>query len=216
MCDFHYFIIISVAGSPLFGSKKCTWGPTYWCSHIDHAKECGAVQHCLQTVWQNQKIQVKSDETCTYCMLLVGELRSALENKATEDEIAKGIADACALLPPGIDRDVCKGIVKDDIPIVMQMLLSKITPSMACNAVGFCSVPDEEKPTTETTTVTKTTKTTALTTTTGAQTPCEDCMKFIKDLQNAITSNETVSQLEQILHDMVCQNLGPFAQEVSD
>ena len=147
-------------------------------------------------------------------MLLVGQLRSALQNKATEDEIAKGIAEACALLPAGTDREVCKGIVKDDLPIVIQILLSKITPSMACYTVGFCSVPDKKKPAIETTVVTKTT--TALSTTTAGPEQCQDCMKFINDLKAAVTSNETVSQLEQIIDAVICQHLGPFAKEVSD
>ena len=38
----------------LLGSRKCTYGPSYWCSHIHHAKECNAVQHCMTTVWKNQ------------------------------------------------------------------------------------------------------------------------------------------------------------------
>jgi len=38
----------------LLGSRKCTYGPSYWCSNIHHAKECNAVQHCMTTVWKNQ------------------------------------------------------------------------------------------------------------------------------------------------------------------
>ena len=208
------FHILSVAGSPLVGDKQCTWGPSYWCSHIDHAKECGAVQHCLQNVWKNQVIQVQSTESCTYCMLLVGQLRSALQDKATEGEIANTIANACELLPAGTDRKVCKGIVEDDLPIVMELLLSKITPSMACYTVGFCSVPDKTEKAIDTTEMT-TVKTTAISTTPKGPDKCQDCKKFIQDLKDTLVSNETVSSLEQIIDAVFCQNLGPFAQEVS-
>lgn len=203
-----------VAGSPLLGSKKCTWGPSYWCSHISHAKECGAVQHCMTTVWQNQIIKVKSDETCTYCMLLVGELRSALQDKATDEDIAKDISNACDLLPAGIDRNVCKGIVTDDLPIVLQMLTSKITPSMACYAVGFCSVPDEPKEAPEV--EPKQTSEVTAVAMVDQKAKCDDCMKFFEDVQDTITSNETIDQLKQIIHDSICVNLGSFVSECDD
>ena len=39
----------------LLSSNKCIYGPSYWCSSIHHAKECSAVQHCMATVWKNQR-----------------------------------------------------------------------------------------------------------------------------------------------------------------
>lgn len=34
------------------GLKRCTWGPTYWCSSDDTAAECKAVDHCKEKVWK--------------------------------------------------------------------------------------------------------------------------------------------------------------------
>ena len=34
-------------------TDKCAWGESYWCSDLKIAKECGAVQHCISTVWKN-------------------------------------------------------------------------------------------------------------------------------------------------------------------
>lgn len=51
---------ISVLGGAIPGQEKCVWGPPYWCSHVTHARECGATTHCLQTVWKNQIIKPKS------------------------------------------------------------------------------------------------------------------------------------------------------------
>lgn len=31
----------------------CSRGESYWCSEIRVAKQCGAIQHCKDTVWKN-------------------------------------------------------------------------------------------------------------------------------------------------------------------
>lgn len=54
------FILCSASCGTLLGSKECSWGPSYWCSHARNAKACGAVQHCLDTVWSKQIIKEDS------------------------------------------------------------------------------------------------------------------------------------------------------------
>ena len=33
-------------------TKRCTWGPAYWCSTTAAAVECKAVEHCREVVWK--------------------------------------------------------------------------------------------------------------------------------------------------------------------
>ncbi|XP_030057550.1 pulmonary surfactant-associated protein B isoform X2 [Microcaecilia unicolor] len=40
----------AIAGTAL-RAGDCTWGPAYWCSNMDAAKECNAVLHCQTHVW---------------------------------------------------------------------------------------------------------------------------------------------------------------------
>lgn len=54
------FILCSAPCGTLLGSKECSWGPSYWCSHARNAKACSAVQHCLDTVWSKQIIKEDS------------------------------------------------------------------------------------------------------------------------------------------------------------
>jgi saposin len=35
----------------LLGGDKCTFGPSYWCRSVAHARACKAEQHCLEKVW---------------------------------------------------------------------------------------------------------------------------------------------------------------------
>ncbi len=36
----YYIQSTSNQPSPIVGSNKCTWGPSYWCSSIENAREC--------------------------------------------------------------------------------------------------------------------------------------------------------------------------------
>jgi len=40
----------------LLGGKKCVWGPGYWCQSVNHAKACGALEHCQEQVWKAKKL----------------------------------------------------------------------------------------------------------------------------------------------------------------
>ncbi|XP_041089622.1 prosaposin-like [Polyodon spathula] len=42
---------VTVKTVPLLGTKECTWGPSYWCTDMQTAKECNAVEHCQAHVW---------------------------------------------------------------------------------------------------------------------------------------------------------------------
>lgn len=57
-------ILCSASCDTLLGSRECSWGPSYWCSHARNAKACGAVQHCLDTVWSKQIIKEDSQVSC--------------------------------------------------------------------------------------------------------------------------------------------------------
>jgi hypothetical protein len=63
--------ISALAAPDLLGKDECTYGPSYWCSQISKAKKCGAVQHCMQTVWKNQIIKPKDVSFFLYKMLIL-------------------------------------------------------------------------------------------------------------------------------------------------
>lgn len=48
------FIIVVVgaaSSATLLGARKCTYGPSYWCSSLEAAKECSALKHCIKNKW---------------------------------------------------------------------------------------------------------------------------------------------------------------------
>ncbi len=83
----------------VLGSKRCTWGPSYWCSSLSNSHECGSIDHCANQIWSQQAIQKKeNDNICQYCEYTIDKLRSIIaENKTAvsendeEKEIRNGI-----------------------------------------------------------------------------------------------------------------------------
>ena len=48
MLNIYLFSALAVSAD-----NQCSRGESYWCSDIRIAKRCGAVQHCVDTVWKN-------------------------------------------------------------------------------------------------------------------------------------------------------------------
>ncbi|KAJ6637825.1 Prosaposin [Pseudolycoriella hygida] len=61
--EYQSFVQIDFVGAPskfrsnlgekphLLGASKCTYGPSYWCSHVDNAKDCNATKYCESNGW---------------------------------------------------------------------------------------------------------------------------------------------------------------------
>ncbi|XP_064635134.1 prosaposin-like isoform X3 [Lineus longissimus] len=141
-------LVAAAAASPLLGSERCTWGPSYWCSHIKAAKECNAVQHCISTVWKNQKLPAvtdgKSGELCQFCEDTMKEVLNKV--KGGEKEILAYLEQACSIIPDSGLAAQCKSMVDEFFPQIMQMVIAELDPKTICTAVGFCTQGFKPKP----------------------------------------------------------------------
>lgn len=54
-------ILLAALASPVLGLRECTQGSAVWCQNVKTASDCGAVQHCLQTVWNKPAVVSASD-----------------------------------------------------------------------------------------------------------------------------------------------------------
>lgn len=69
----------------MLGSRRCTWGPSYWCSSLSNSRECSSMDHCSNRVWSQQSIQKKSeDSVCQYCQFTMTKLRNIIGENRTE------------------------------------------------------------------------------------------------------------------------------------
>lgn len=49
-----------------------------------NAKECSAVNHCIQTIWENLELPEDNDDICTLCKNMVKEARDQLLSNETQ------------------------------------------------------------------------------------------------------------------------------------
>ncbi len=83
-----YFLFLEA-----LGSKRCTWGPSYWCSSLSNTRECSSIDHCSNKIWSQQRIEKKpNDNLCQYCEFTIEKLRVIIEDNKTDVGIYKNIS----------------------------------------------------------------------------------------------------------------------------
>ncbi|KAF5929077.1 hypothetical protein HPG69_015550, partial [Diceros bicornis minor] len=98
-------------GSPVLGLKECTRGSAVWCQNVKTAADCGAVKHCLQTVWSKPSVQ----------------------------EILVYLERTCDWLPKPNMSASCKEIVDSYLPVILDMIKGQMShPGEVCSALNLC------------------------------------------------------------------------------
>uniref|UniRef100_A0A8D8AVK0 Prosaposin n=1 Tax=Culex pipiens TaxID=7175 RepID=A0A8D8AVK0_CULPI len=130
---------VETGGRHLVGAKECTWGPSYWCSNLKNAKGCGAVTHCIQTVWERQKYPVDNDEICNICLDMVKQARDQLESNETQADLKAVFEGSCNLIPIKVVKKECRKLADDFIPELVEALASQMNPNVVCSVAGLCN-----------------------------------------------------------------------------
>ncbi|XP_063817383.1 prosaposin isoform X2 [Pseudophryne corroboree] len=128
-------LFAAVAATPLFGTEQCANGPGVWCVNIRTASQCGAVEHCRQTVWN--KPMLKS-VPCDLCKEVVDVVRKFVSDNATQSEILSYLNKACEFIPDEAISSECKQLVDQYYPLVLNIIVEELNPSVACAAIGLC------------------------------------------------------------------------------
>ncbi|XP_067008274.1 uncharacterized protein Sap-r [Anabrus simplex] len=143
LCVLYIAVLTAVgegaARRAILGSKECTWGPSYWCVNITNAKNCGAVKHCIQTVWEHQKLPPDNDNVCQICKEMVKEARDQLESNQTQEDLRQVLEGSCKLIPIRIVADECMKLADDFIPELVETLASQMNPQVVCSVAGLCN-----------------------------------------------------------------------------
>uniref|UniRef100_A0A8C8VFI2 Prosaposin n=1 Tax=Pelusios castaneus TaxID=367368 RepID=A0A8C8VFI2_9SAUR len=80
--------------SPLSWQKECTESPENWCQNLETALQCGAVEHCQQTVWNMLPMKTIP---CHMCKIIVSLIGKVLQNNQTDVSSLKNPATFLAL-----------------------------------------------------------------------------------------------------------------------
>ncbi|XP_045437707.1 prosaposin isoform X4 [Pipistrellus kuhlii] len=126
----------AAAASPVLGLRECTRGSAVWCQNIKTAADCGAVKHCLQTVWS--KPTVKS-LPCDVCKDVITAADNMLKENATEQEILVYLEKTCDWLPKPDLSASCKEMVDTYLPVILDMIKGQMSqPEEVCSALSLC------------------------------------------------------------------------------
>ncbi|XP_050083567.1 uncharacterized protein LOC126570092 [Anopheles aquasalis] len=123
----------------MLGAKECTWGPTYWCANLSNAKSCGAVSHCIQSVWETHRYPVDNDEICNICLDMVRQARDQLESNETQSDLKAVFEGSCNLIPIKVVKKECRKMADDFVPELVEALASQMNPNVVCSVAGLCN-----------------------------------------------------------------------------
>jgi len=130
---------VSSSPAPALGSQQCSWGPSYWCANIPQASQCGAVKHCIKTVWEKETVPLDDDEVCKICKDMVGQARDTLLSNETQEELKEVFDGSCDLIPIQIIAKECKTLSDQFIPELVETLASEMNPDTVCTVSGLCN-----------------------------------------------------------------------------
>lgn len=118
--------------------KECHKGPAVWCKSIKQGSECGAVGHCIATVWEKRNDTVYTNGIATKFIRLFRQLKDVRE-LINEEYLASRIASACEDIEhPDIAR-TCKDNTHDLHQYMLHVLLSETTPETMCTLINMCN-----------------------------------------------------------------------------
>ncbi|XP_037070539.1 prosaposin-like isoform X2 [Pollicipes pollicipes] len=127
------------------GSKKCTFGPSYWCDHISKSAECGMTSWCIDKVWNYMSLPEDNDDVCHICLDMVKEARDQLNSNETQEELKEVLEGSCNLLPIRLIAKECDELVDEFIPELVEVLSSQMNPQVVCQTAGLCNSPRVDK-----------------------------------------------------------------------
>ncbi|XP_075390928.1 prosaposin [Tenrec ecaudatus] len=220
-------------GSPVLDLKECTKGSAVWCQDIKTASECGALRHCLQTVWN--KPTVKS-LPCDICKDVIVEAGKLLKESGAEEKITGNLEKVCEWLPNANLTSSCKTIVDSYLPVILDIIKGETSrPEEVCSALKLCQSLQKHLAELQHQKQLESNKIPELDTSEVvapfmANIPlllypqegspskpqpqadggvCEDCVQLVGDVQNAIRTNSTfISALVEHFKEE-CDRLGP-------
>lgn len=202
-------LLVSCVFTFVAANGDCSWGESFWCSSLRHAKDCGAFQHCMTTVWPNQQLPVDKTDVCQYCEGMVTDVRNFLSDKQTQAQIKQYLDAACSIIPSTELSQQCKDYVDNDLEEVLDLIASELDPQTVCSLIGLCSGLEDTVQHSPTINRVPTMKIPEA----QIEPICSDCKKFMQDIKDMVTSKTTEQEIVQLLETNLCSALGSFEDE---
>ncbi|CAG4949127.1 unnamed protein product [Colias eurytheme] len=124
--------------------KECSKGPEYWCKSLKIAADCGAVGHCISTVWEHQNVAFDKNDASEKIVHLFSELKD-VKDLINEDYLSTRVSSACRDIPNTSVTRLCKDNTADLAQYINHVLLSDTTPETMCRIISICGNEKVEK-----------------------------------------------------------------------
>ncbi|XP_075457940.1 pulmonary surfactant-associated protein B isoform X2 [Ascaphus truei] len=114
------YVIAAVSGKVLV-KDGCAEGPKFWCEDLVTAAQCGAVDHCKETVWKE-----KEDNLCMECKQIVTNLLNIVKEAPIQDAIKQFLNKECSYLPVSSLVTPCHLLVEQYQGVLITLLENQI------------------------------------------------------------------------------------------
>ncbi|XP_048578655.1 prosaposin isoform X2 [Nematostella vectensis] len=128
---------------------------------------------------------------CALCEFVMEKLDNELKDNATEQEIEEALSKVCGYLPSSI-RSECDALVKEYGPMIIQLLVQELDPSVICKELGLCTQKRQTEGLEEAPQLNSVT--------------CEVCTVVMSYLDDTLKENATEEEIKEAL-DKVCSYL---------
>lgn len=208
----------------LVGTMECTYGPAFWCGSLRNAKQCSAVNHCIQTVWEKQQLPEDNDSVCGICKDMVQQARDTLESNQTQKQLKQVFEGSCRLIPLKEIVKECITLVDEFIPELIETLASQMNPQIVCATAGLCNsvridrllrdhgLLDTEHEV-ETPKIEEAKPEVAVAVADPDPGDCQDCKKFVGDTVTLVREHSKQELLDHLL--AICGELGSVSDGCS-
>ncbi|XP_029460124.1 pulmonary surfactant-associated protein B isoform X2 [Rhinatrema bivittatum] len=118
--------------------NECGQGPEFWCQDFVTAVQCGALEHCIQTVW----MQEEGINWCDKCKQTVTFFNKMIEDGTGQDGIKMFLHKICNLNPLIVLP--CRTIVDKFVSKIMQFIKNHMKPDVICTTLRLCQSDESE------------------------------------------------------------------------
>ncbi|XP_053612403.1 uncharacterized protein Sap-r [Plodia interpunctella] len=117
--------------------KECSKGPEYWCQSLKIGAQCGAVGHCIGTVWETKLAKVRHNEVASTFIRLFQELKD-MQDMINEEYLGLRVESACHDMPDAAITQICKDNTASLQQYLFKVLQSDTSPDVMCQVIRMC------------------------------------------------------------------------------
>lgn len=162
-----------------------------------------------QQITKFSPLPIQSEPICTDCQKFFNDIKNLVLANATEQEIETLIDQTlCSYL--GSYETMCKDLVKQYLPEIMQLLSSEFDPKMVCQSLGFCTQTMPETRNFLLKMKLMKSKFYSIASADNSAEGCNTCKAIMKDIQDLDRNKAIQTEIKDFFKKEVCDHFGNY------